>query len=392
MTAASVRALSVEVCTDERAFAELAGEWGRLYGACRSVTPFQSHAWLHSWWLSYGTEGGLRLVLVRRHGELVAVAPLMRVRRPWPALVPIGGAISDFCDVLLDETAAAQGALALADALAELAGTALIDFREVRPGGAVERVYLCWRGPRHRVSDSACLELPALPMDQLIRRLPSARAQRIRNKVNKLTRLGVEWRLVGHDETEDALRRLLELHRLQWEGRKVSPEHLRPRFLEHLVRSAGPMVRSGEAVVREFTLDGAVVGVELTLVSRNLAGIYLYGVDPRLRERRADVATMLLRASTEHLVAEGASDVLSLLRGKEPYKYRWDPRTVVNQRFLLARRRTAPLLAAAAGEAAARGWAKKVLRRDATAGSPPVRPALPPPGPGVSAPPAGCSV
>src|SRR5262249_5440760 len=78
---AAARALSVEVGTDERGFAELAGEWRRLYGACRSVTPFQSHAWLHSWWLSYGTEDGLRLVLVRRHGELVAAAPLMRVHR-----------------------------------------------------------------------------------------------------------------------------------------------------------------------------------------------------------------------------------------------------------------------------------------------------------------------
>ncbi|MFD4408318.1 GNAT family N-acetyltransferase [Streptomyces sp. NPDC058476] len=363
-------ALTVEVCTDERAFAELAGEWGRLHRSCRSATPFQSHAWLHSWWLSYGTPGGLRLVLVRGGGELLAAAPLMRVRRPWPALVPIGGAISDFNDVLLDDTAAAEVATALADALAELARTALIDFREVRPGGAVERVYLCWRGPRHRVADSECLELPVLPMDQLIGRLPSARAQRIRNKINKLTRLGVESRVVRDDETEGALRRLLELHMLQWQGRKVTSEHVRPRFLEHLVRSVRPMVRSGEAAVREFVLDGAVVAVDLTLLSKSLAGLYLYGVDPQLRERKADVATMLLRASTEDLVAGDRSRVLSLLRGNEPYKHRWGPEVIVNQRLLLARRRTAPLLAAAACEAAARAWGKRILRRTATTGSP----------------------
>ncbi|MEU9212603.1 GNAT family N-acetyltransferase [Streptomyces sp. NPDC048415] len=375
---ASGRALSVEVCTDERAFAELAGEWGRLHRSCRSATPFQSHAWLHSWWLSYGTPGELRLVLVRGRGELLAAAPLMRVHRPWPALVPLGGAISDFCDVLLDETAAAQGALALADALADLARTALIDFREVRPGAAVERIYRCWRGPRHRVPDSECLELPAVPLDQLIGRLPSARAQRIRNKMRKLTRLGVEWRVVRDDETEGALRRLLELHLLQWQGRKVTPEHLRPRFLEHLVRAVGPMVRSGEATMREFVLDGAVVAVDLTLLSRRLAGLYLYGVDPQLREHKADVATMLLRASTEHLAAGDESQVLSLLRGNEPYKHRWGPETIVNQRLLLARRRTAPLLAAAGCEAAARRWAKKVLRRNPIAESPGIPVTLPP--------------
>ncbi|MEV5879350.1 GNAT family N-acetyltransferase [Streptomyces sp. NPDC052101] len=359
--AARVRALSVQVCSDDRVFADLAEEWRRLHGACPSATPFQSHAWLHSWWLSYGTPGGLRLVLVRDRGELVGVAPLMRVHRPWPALVPLGGAVTDFSDVLLDETAAAEGALALTDALAELARTALIDFREVRPGGAAERIYLGWPGPRHRRRDSACLELPALPMDQLIGRLPSARAQRVRNKVNKLTRLGVEWRVLDPDETESGLHRLLALHRLQWQERKVTPEHLRPRFAEHLIRSADSMVRSGEAAVREFLLDGEVVGADLTLMSRSWAGLYLYGVHPQLRERRTDVATMLLRASAEYLAGSGRQ-VLSLLRGNEPYKYRWAPETVVNQRLLLARRRTAPLLAAAVGTAVARRRAGKVLR------------------------------
>ncbi|NUP14817.1 MAG: GNAT family N-acetyltransferase [Streptomyces sp.] len=356
------RALSVELCTDEREFAALAGEWERLYLACPSATPFQSHDWLHSWWLSYGRPGRLRLVLVRRGGELVAAAPLMRVRHPLPALVPLGGAITDLCDVLIDDAVAAPGAGALADALTDLARTALVDFREVRPGGAMERVYLCWRGPRHRMRDSVCLELPAVPMDELAGRLSSRHAQRLRNKVNRLTRLGVEWRVVRPEETEDALRRLLELHRLQWQGRRMSSEHMRPRFLEHLVRSVAPMARSGQAAVMEFLLDGAVMAVNVNLLSGGLAGTYLYGLDPQLRQRKVDVAVMLLHASSEHLTSLDGRRVLSLLRGDEPYKHRWHPETVVNQRFLLARRRTAPLLAAAAGEAAVRHRAKEVLR------------------------------
>lgn len=366
------RALSVELCTDERAFAELSGPWARLHAACPSATAFQSHAWLSSWWQSYGRPGRLRLVLVRRHGELVAAAPLMRVHRPLPALVPIGGAITDICDVLIDEEVAAPGAGALAEALAELARTALVDFREVRPGGAMERVYLCWRGPRHRLPDSVCLELPALPMDDLVARLSSRHAQRVRNKVNRLARLGIEWRVVSDHETEAALGRLLDLHRLQWQGRRMSSEHARPRFLEHLVRAAAPMTRSGQAAVMEFLLDGTVVAVNLNLLSggtdraEGLAGTYLYGFHPRLREHKVDVASMLLHASTEHLASGAARHrVLSLLRGDEPYKYRWHPEKVVNQRFLLARRRTAPLLAAAVAGAGARQRAKQVLRRDA---------------------------
>ncbi|MEV6193414.1 GNAT family N-acetyltransferase [Streptomyces sp. NPDC051920] len=350
-----------ELVTEEAEFAGLAAAWGRLYRRCGAATAFQSHAWLHSWWQSYGTPGRLRLVVVREGGELLAVAPLMRARRRLPALVPLGGPISDYADVLLDDEHADRAAALLAEGLSAAARTALIDFREVRPGGAVERVYEHWRGPRRQVGDSLCLELPATSMDELVGRLPSSKAQRVRAKLRKLAALGVERRVVGHDEVDAALGRLLELHRLQWEGRKVTSEHLHERFSEHLVRSVGPMVRSGDAVVTEFRLDGAVMAVDLTLLSRRLAGGYLYGAHPRLRERKADVAVMLLDACSRHTEG-GERGTLSLLRGDEPYKHHWRPDTVVNQRLLLARRRTAPLMSAVVCDVAARRRGKELLR------------------------------
>ncbi|MEU1164189.1 GNAT family N-acetyltransferase [Streptomyces sp. NPDC005921] len=359
----TLAAYSTELVTDERAFAELGPAWGRLYRRCSTATPFQSHAWLYSWWRSYGVPGRLRLVLVRHGSELVGAAPLMLVRRPLPTLVPLGGAISDYADVLLtdaDDDGRAVGALT--GELAQAARTALIDFREVRPGGAVERVYDRWHGPCRKVPDSLCLELPAVSMEELVGRLASNKAQRVRAKLRKLGTLGVRRDTVAPDGVDAALHRLLELHRLQWQGRKVTTEHLQTRFQEHLVRSVGPMVRSGDAVVTEFRLDDEVVAVDLTLLSPSLAGGYLYGAHPRLRERKADVAVMLLDACAQHT---GASErgALSLLRGNEPYKHHWRPRPVVNQRLLLARRRTAPLLTAALCDAAARQRVKEVRHR-----------------------------
>ncbi|MEU9476672.1 GNAT family N-acetyltransferase [Streptomyces sp. NPDC048191] len=351
---------TTELVTDGAGFAALAPDWARLYGRCAAATPFQSHAWLHSWWLSYGRRDRLRLLLVRSGGELVAVAPLMLVRRPVPALVPLGGAISDYADVLLDDDRD-RAAAALTEALADAASTALLDFREVRPGAAVERVYDRWRGPRRTVDDSLCLELPAVPMDGLVARLPSAKAQqRVRAKLRRLESLGVQRRTVRPQDVDTALGRLLELHRLQWQGRKVTTEHLQPRFRAHLVRAVGPMVRSGNAAVTEFRIDGEVVAVDLTLLSHGLAGGYLYGAHPGLRERKADVAVMLLDACTELL---GGRGTLSLLRGDEPYKHHWRPEPVVNRRLLMARRRTTPLLTAALCDAAARRRGKEVLHR-----------------------------
>ncbi|MGQ5638200.1 MULTISPECIES: GNAT family N-acetyltransferase [unclassified Streptomyces] len=355
------RARTAELVTDEAEFAALAPAWERLYGRCAAATPFQSHAWLHSWWLTYGRPGRLRVLLVRSGGDLVAAAPLMLVHRPLPALVPLGGAISDYADVLLDDADAGPAADALTEALADAARTALIDFREVRPGGAAERVYERWRGPRRAVAGSLCLELPAVPLDDLVARLPSAKAQqRVRAKLRKLASLGVTRRTVGAEEADAALGRLLELHRLQWQDRKVTAEHLQPRFREHLVRAVGPMIRAGSAAVTEFLIDGEVVAVDLTLLSPALAGGYLYGAHPSLRERKADVAVMLLDACAERARGRGT---LSLLRGDEPYKRHWRPEPVVNRRLLMARGSTAPLLTAARYEAAARLRGKEVLRR-----------------------------
>ena len=197
--------------------------------------------------------------------------------------MPLGGAISDYGDVLLDDEHGDQAVAALTDGLAAAARTALIDFREVRPGGAVERVYERWHGPRRRVERLGVPGAagrphgrpgrPGCPRPKPSGSVPSCASS---------TALGVERKAVCPDEVDSALRRLLELHQLQWQGRRVTAEHLRSRFCEHLVRSVGPMVRAGDAVVTEFRLDDDVVAVDLTLLSRRLAG--------RLSVRRASAA------------------------------------------------------------------------------------------------------
>ncbi|MFE0737567.1 GNAT family N-acetyltransferase [Streptomyces sp. NPDC058855] len=356
-----------EICRDEEGFGRLAAEWTALYGRCSTATPFQSHSWLHSWWLSYGRPGALRVVLVRDgDGELVAAAPLMRAPGPLPVLTQLGGAITDFTDVLLDD-ARPEALPALTEALERVARGALIDLREVRPGAAAERVFARWRGPRTRLPDSLCLELPAVPMEGLLERISSNRAQRVRAKLRKLDALGIDAHIVSGPEVPAALERLLSLHRRQWEGRGVTAEHTSERFAQHLTRAVRPMVERGDAMVTEFRLAGDVVAADLTLMSPRLAGGYLYGADPSLRDRKVDVAAMLLRHGARETSARGRA-VLSMLRGAEPYKQHWRPEPVRNGRLLLAGRGTAPLLRLRAGAAGVRRWAARQARERAWAG------------------------
>ncbi|WP_328318710.1 GNAT family N-acetyltransferase [Streptomyces sp. NBC_00388] len=361
MAVATGPGLAVTLCRDERQFAALETQWTALHRGSATATPFQSHSWLYSWWLSYGTPGRLRVVLVRRDGRLVAAAPLMLAHRPLPLLVPLGGGISDFSDVLIDGSQPPGTLTALAEGLLRAARHAVIDLREVRPGAAAERLFDCWPGVRRRLDDSVCLELPAEPIDQLVNRLASARAQRVRAKLRKLDALRIEERAVLEHEVPDTVRELLRLHELQWRGRGVTPEHLRPRFAEHLTRATQRMVRDGDAALTEYRLEGAVVAANVTLQSAQLSGGYLYGADPQLRTRKVDVATMLLRRDARQ-AAESGRTVISLLRGTEPYKSHWRPAVVTNQRLLLAPAALAPVLSVYAAQLAGRDLAAGAVR------------------------------
>ncbi|MFC1413655.1 GNAT family N-acetyltransferase [Streptacidiphilus sp. N1-12] len=340
---------TVQLVRDAAEFDALAADWDGLVDRCSSATPFQSHAWLSSWWHSYGRPGRLRLLTVRQDGVLVAAAPLMRGRGPFPRLVPVGSGLSDFLDILLDDGLAEQIAPLLARALArELRLTrpwAVLDLRELRPTGAAQRLAAYWPGAVRRLPDSLCLHLPGVPMDEVLARLPGRTAQRSRAKLRKLDAAGVEVREVPAEGVPQALGELLALHELQWRGRGVTPEHLRPRFAGHLSRAVGRMVAADRAVVRQYRLDGELIGCDLTLLGPTLAALYLYGAHPEARER-LDLAGILFRENLAHAVATGRTE-LSLLRGDEPYKQRWRPEEVRSERLLLGGGPAVAVLAAA---------------------------------------------
>jgi CelD/BcsL family acetyltransferase involved in cellulose biosynthesis len=183
------------VLRDERALGALAGEWNDLQDRSPGATPFQCHAWLSSWWHSYGRPGRLRLVTVRRDGRLIALAPL---RRDGTVLRPLGGEITDFHDVLLDGEFAEEAAERLAAALAaELRGPfARLDLPEVRADAAIHTVLPHWPCAARKLQASLVQHLPGVPMEELLTRLPNRTAQRTKAKLRKLAAVGIDVRLV----------------------------------------------------------------------------------------------------------------------------------------------------------------------------------------------------
>ncbi|GIJ49483.1 glycosyl transferase family 1 [Virgisporangium aliadipatigenens] len=331
---------TTKVIRDTDAFAALREEWIVLFGRCARATPFQSHAWLLSWWQVYGRPGALRVVTVRRDGQLVGAAPLYRTRRGGCAvLVPIGGALSDFADLLLDDACAPEAAEAMTTALLALRDWQVIDLHETRPRAMAGGVFATsWRGGARGIAASVCLELPSSPMDALVKELPAHTRKTVKRRVNQIAKLGVDVRPAPADESTRAVADLLRLHEAQWQGRGVNPEHLRPEFARHLSGALEGMVRAGEAAVLEYRIDGRHVVSNLVLIGPDLVGGYLFGALPELREK-LDVTTLLI-GSTLPFAHERGRPVMSMLRGAEPHKYRWRPAESQNLRLLFSRPRS----------------------------------------------------
>lgn len=328
---------SVETNRDDGCLGALRAEWNDLFGRCGTATPFQSHAWVEAWWRSYGIPGRLRVVLVRHSGRLVGAAALMRERR-WfcTALTPVGGTLSDFTDVLVDDAVAEPAARLLAGALLARRDWDVLDFPETREGATVGRALLAgWSGRHWAVPASLCLELPATPAEDLVRDLPSHARKTVRRRLNQITRLGLDTRAVPAEETGRAVVDLLRLHAAQWEGRGGNREHLRPRFTRHLTHAVRGMVDAGQAAVLEYRVADRLVASNLVIIGPDLAGGYLYGAEPSLRNE-VDIATLLVTTTTALAHARGCA-TMSMLRGAEGYKMRWRPREAANQRILLAR-------------------------------------------------------
>src|SRR4051812_9598824 len=94
--------LAVDVLTATGDLVALRPEWEELWQRTPFATPFQSPHWLLSWWDQFGTEQP-RAAVLRRDGQLAGLLPLYILDENGARkLLPLGAAMTDYCDALLD--------------------------------------------------------------------------------------------------------------------------------------------------------------------------------------------------------------------------------------------------------------------------------------------------
>ncbi len=307
----SPAALDVEVLCTGAAFSDAAAPWHALRVALRE-TPFLSPEWHDSWW-HHLPEGTPEVVLVRRSGRPVALAPLVRMGE---RLVFSGGDLTDVLDVLaVDEDASralARAVASRADALelryaperARCLGVFALALRHAGFAVTVEPLVV-----------SPCVSLRASFEEQLAT-LSKKDRHELRRKLRRLESAGaVSFGYANAPEIDAVLDRFVAWHRAAAgeKGTFLGPS--REAFFRALARAGAA---AGWFRLGALRLDGRPIAALFAIEHEGTLAAYNSAVAPDAAPLSPGI---LLHAHAMRDAIERGLRVYDLLRGDEPYKY-----------------------------------------------------------------------
>jgi len=325
--------LTVDRIEDERRFAGLAAEWDALVAESASDNLFLTWEWLHTWWRHLSGRRRLFLVVLRHHGELVAVAPLCLAPAQLQRLLPFrslqflgtGTVGSDYLDLIVRQGWEDEAASALAEHLRS--ERAMLELRQLR------REAVAWRlserlGPEGWACRQARTDVcPVVPLAghtwaSYLATLGAAHRYNLQRRLRNLERqFTVECASVTAEEGRGpALARLIDLHQARWRERGGSDVFASPGLLsfhEELTRLA---LSKGWLRLLELRLDGRPAASLYGFRYRDAFLFYQSGLDPAFVKLSVGLAMMGL--AIKSALEEGAAEY-DLLHGGEAYKFLW---------------------------------------------------------------------
>lgn len=296
---------------------QLRPEWEKLWRRSSHATPFQSPAWLLSWWQIFGTKEP-RVATLRAHDRLVGVLPMYVLDEPFARkLLPIGAGISDYQDALLDP---AVGYEAAADLLHTVLAAAKRDhvtectLMEIPPGSLLRAIEVPrpWREIGREATPCPVLTLPS-GAEGPHGVIPAGRLRDMRQSAYRADRRGGFAVEVGTDATlGPLLESALSLHRGRWR----SDERLNQFFYQ-----AGLALHAcGALCLYVLRIGGTIAAAYYTLLAGQRTLFYLSAFDARFA--RESPGTILLGHIIQDTIGECRHE-LHFLRGNEAYKYAW---------------------------------------------------------------------
>jgi len=327
------------VLSDTQGFAILKQEWEELYDKSPLVTPFQSWAWLYSWWEIYGERYEPRLVTVRDDKDLlVGLVPLTLERRPgFGRLLLIGTGITDHLDMLARRARKTKAAEAGREALQQMDSWHVADLQEVRPKAVAWDIFRGWAWPRVHIRQSSCPVLDAKSWEELLVPLSRNGREKARKALRRAKADGIRCEVAGQRSVEQAARSCLALYRESWRRRGITSKHLNRRFGSHMLAAAKRMSASGCGGVYEFRRGKELVASDFVLLGQEYVAGYLQGAS-EYALRRYQINSLFTRNWADTALERGVPTV-NLMRGVAQHKLRWNPKIIDNHRLILGQDR-----------------------------------------------------
>ena len=314
---------------------DLEPEWRRLLPRGSLPHPFLSPTWLRAWWQQFGNGRELMLLSVRRGGELVAVAPLMRDN----SRLTFAGD-SEICDYMDFVALAGSESAAVAAVLRPLKEE---DWREIVLWAVRED------SPPLKALPAVCAELglsleteledvcPRITLpaswEEYLEGLDKKDRHELRRKLRKLPQggaVGLEV-LDQPDQVEDALDDFLRLHA---DSRADKAAFMTPDMAAFFRRVIGALSREDVVELIFLTLDRVRVAAVVCFRTDGELLLYNSGYDPAYAGLSVGIASKAL--ALRHAIEAGRS-CFDFLRGAEPYKYDLGARNLNVYRCIIRR-------------------------------------------------------
>jgi CelD/BcsL family acetyltransferase involved in cellulose biosynthesis len=310
--------LRAEIITDGKAFEALAPHWWELWRRCPSATPFQTPAWLLPWWRHFAP-GKLATIAVWRDGRLVGLAPFYLEDGKETRLLPVGLALSDYLDLLIEPGMENQAAVLIFEA-----GLTLVwnrwEFEELRPE-AVAVGLACPETLANTADEqSACPVIILEGGDDLSGCVPSRRRRQLRRAHAAAAKRGAVAIEAASGDTDGFLDRLFRLHGARWAERGEAGI-VRDQLVRNFHRKAlAGLTSASLARCYRVRIGGSIAAGYYGMCDGRRAYAYLGGFDPAFSEESP--GSILTGHAIAEAIREGAKE-FHFQRGREAYKYSW---------------------------------------------------------------------
>jgi CelD/BcsL family acetyltransferase involved in cellulose biosynthesis len=320
-------ALATNLVSDFQTLAALAPQWWDLWERSPYATPFQSPAWLLSWWEEF-RPGDLLCGVATAEGRLKALFPFyLEEREGGPRLLPIGISLSDYLDVLVDAQCP-EAAHAVTKLMCE-ARWASWSFEEMPPGAAAASLPRPASCLEKMSPQETCPVLQLLEGCDLESCVPARRRRQLRRAHVIAATLGEPHISRCEQDSQHFLDVLFDLHRSRWRERDEAGV-LADAQVQNFHRAVLPrLAAAGLARCYLLALGHRPIAAYYGLLHRGRAYAYLGGFDPAFAE--ASPGAILIGQAIVDAISEGVSE-FHFLRGREAYKYGWGARDRWNSR------------------------------------------------------------